>query len=234
MKFAIETPESERRQMFCPNCKAEYREGFKECSECRVPLVRNLPGASASNDESVKPGAAELLWTGTDSSASSAITEALDAAKIRYHKTAREVGALPGLEKPVYAILVHARDLVAARSALDDVEHKAELPEQNADAADAAESASLAPAQQEDLDDSSSLEPPDYVPEDFDPKDATAEVWSGTDAAMANGLKDSLRENGIGCKFTKDEAGRLLSVLPSEESRAREIIREVVDATPPK
>jgi len=217
--------------MFCPKCKAEYREGFKECSECGVPLVRNLPDASASNDETVRPGAAEILWSGTDASQSSAITKALDVAKIRYHKTLHEVGALPGLEKPVYAILVHARDLVAARTALDDVKHKSELPEQ--DAADAAESASFALAQLEDSDDSS-IEAPDYVPEDFDPKDATAEVWSGTDAAMAQGLKDSLRENGIGCKITKGEAGRRLSVLPSEESRAREIIREVVDASPPQ
>jgi hypothetical protein len=218
--------------MFCPKCKAEYREGFKECSECGVPLVRNLSDASASNDEPVRPGSPEILWSGTDASESSAITKALDAAKIRYHKTLHEVGALPGLEKPVYAILIHARDLVAARSALDDVEHKSELPEQ--DAADAAESASFALAQQEDSDDSSPIEAPDYVPEDFDPKDATAEVWSGADPAMAQGLKDSLRENGIGCRITKGEAGRRLSVLPSEESRAREIIREVVDATPPK
>jgi hypothetical protein len=231
MKIAINRQQSER-QMFCPKCKAEYREGFKECSDCGVPLVRNLSDASASSDESVRPGAAELLWTGADSSESSAIAKALDIAKIRYHKTLHEVGALPGLEKPVYAILVHARDLAAARSALDDVEHKSELPEQ--DAADAAESASFALAQQEGSDDSSPIEAPDYVPEDFDPKDATAEVWSGTDPAMAQGLKDSLRENGIGCKITKGEAGRRLSVLPSEESRAREIIREVVDASPPK
>src|SRR5262249_50678398 len=29
--------------MFCPNCKAEYRSGFSECSECHVPLVSALP-----------------------------------------------------------------------------------------------------------------------------------------------------------------------------------------------
>jgi hypothetical protein len=29
--------------MFCPNCKAEYREGILRCSECDVDLVFELP-----------------------------------------------------------------------------------------------------------------------------------------------------------------------------------------------
>lgn len=28
---------------WCPKCKAEYREGFTECSTCQVPLVDALP-----------------------------------------------------------------------------------------------------------------------------------------------------------------------------------------------
>ena len=29
--------------MFCPKCKAEYREGFTECADCGVVLVKELP-----------------------------------------------------------------------------------------------------------------------------------------------------------------------------------------------
>ena len=29
--------------MFCPNCRAEYREGFYECADCGVALVEELP-----------------------------------------------------------------------------------------------------------------------------------------------------------------------------------------------
>jgi len=29
--------------MYCPQCGIEYREGFTECSDCRVPLVAALP-----------------------------------------------------------------------------------------------------------------------------------------------------------------------------------------------
>ena len=29
--------------MFCPQCRAEYREGFHKCSDCNINLVRELP-----------------------------------------------------------------------------------------------------------------------------------------------------------------------------------------------
>ena len=29
--------------MFCPNCRAEYREGFEICDDCNVSLVAELP-----------------------------------------------------------------------------------------------------------------------------------------------------------------------------------------------
>ncbi|MEN8263293.1 MAG: DUF2007 domain-containing protein [Nitrospirota bacterium] len=29
--------------MFCPECNAEYREGFSRCSDCHVDLVEQLP-----------------------------------------------------------------------------------------------------------------------------------------------------------------------------------------------
>ncbi len=29
--------------MFCPKCRTEYRDGFIECTDCKVPLVEKLP-----------------------------------------------------------------------------------------------------------------------------------------------------------------------------------------------
>jgi hypothetical protein len=29
--------------MFCPKCKAEFREGFNHCKECNLDLVESLP-----------------------------------------------------------------------------------------------------------------------------------------------------------------------------------------------
>jgi hypothetical protein len=30
-------------QMFCPECRAEYRSGFTHCTDCDVDLVAELP-----------------------------------------------------------------------------------------------------------------------------------------------------------------------------------------------
>lgn len=35
--------------MFCPQCRAEYREGFDRCVDCRVPLVNELPPEPVSD-----------------------------------------------------------------------------------------------------------------------------------------------------------------------------------------
>ena len=35
--------------MYCPQCLAEYREGFTECSDCRVPLLAGKPPAAESD-----------------------------------------------------------------------------------------------------------------------------------------------------------------------------------------
>jgi len=42
--------------MFCPLCKAEYRQGFSTCSDCHIPLV-----ATQAEAEAV---AVDRLWNG--------------------------------------------------------------------------------------------------------------------------------------------------------------------------
>ena len=37
--------------MFCPNCRAEYREGIERCPECDVPLVAALEEPEAGEPE---------------------------------------------------------------------------------------------------------------------------------------------------------------------------------------
>jgi hypothetical protein len=63
---------------------------------------------------------------------------------------------------------------------------------------------------------------------------ATVEIWSGEDAALAQVLEDCLRENRIGVRRGGRGPGLMrLSVMSQDEAAAREIVREVRDASPP-
>lgn len=35
--------------MYCPRCGVEYRDGFAECADCRVPLLRGAPPAEPAD-----------------------------------------------------------------------------------------------------------------------------------------------------------------------------------------
>lgn len=37
--------------MFCPKCRAEYREDFYKCADCNIDLVRELPPEPEKCDE---------------------------------------------------------------------------------------------------------------------------------------------------------------------------------------
>jgi hypothetical protein len=74
---------------------------------------------------------------------------------------------------------------------------------------------------------------PDDLADDIDPEDATAEVWSGDDAQSAQFIKLCLSENGIACVIPQEESKQRILVRPAAESRAKEIIREIVENTPP-
>jgi hypothetical protein len=55
--------------MFCPLCKAEYRQGFSSCSDCHIPLVGTQEEAAATE--------VDRLWTGDDRTVFGRILDAL-------------------------------------------------------------------------------------------------------------------------------------------------------------
>jgi hypothetical protein len=59
---------------YCPICKAEYRAGFRQCSDCLADLVDSLKEADAAK--------AILLWEGISLSKFDAIVAALKDADI--------------------------------------------------------------------------------------------------------------------------------------------------------
>jgi hypothetical protein len=74
----------------------------------------------------------------------------------------------------------------------------------------------------------------DWDPEGWHPEDATVEIWSAESAEPVDMLGNSLRENKIHYRFTQAGGKHTLFVLPDDETRAREIVREVVEGVPPE
>jgi|SRR5271170_6038533 len=84
--------------MFCPVCKAEYREGFRRCADCDVDLVVELPSAAIAVVERDYAGEPEedpfcSFWKGDDPRIHAELCELLGNEGIPY-KTFRRADTL--------------------------------------------------------------------------------------------------------------------------------------------
>jgi hypothetical protein len=70
--------------------------------------------------------------------------------------------------------------------------------------------------------------------QDWYEDDPAAEVWAGESEEFADNLIACLREIGIASRKISEDARWRLVVRPEQESRAKEIVREVVEASPPE
>lgn len=225
-------------QMICPICKTEYRLGFAECSDCQVPLVEKLP---EERDDDVPPagvgaGNSVVLWEGKDTNTFAAIRIALNDAGI-YHRELEAKSSLWGAASQApFTIWIQKSDEEAARKVLADVcgERDSLAVSEAANSDGEAEEENTGQEIAVPDDDSATGPVPDDIPEDFDPQDATCEVWSGEDKQMADYIKMSLNENGIGCVVADDFGKQKVRVLPAAELRAKEIVRQVVEGVPPQ
>ena len=67
------------------------------------------------------------------------------------------------------------------------------------------------------------------------PEDATSEVWSGNPKDRGFVVEMSLKENRINYRVaTESDELKRVFVMPEDEARAREIVREIVDGVPPE
>ena len=82
--------------------------------------------------------------------------------------------------------------------------------------------------------DESAEEVPDSQLEDFNPDDPTSQVWTGADGSMAQSINVCLREVGIGCVVKEAQGNFNVCVERASEIRAKEIVREIVEQTPPE
>jgi hypothetical protein len=211
--------------LFCPLCDAAYGPAHTHCTLCGVDLVpehlRGRPFNEKERDERL-----ELVWRGNDPVAVSRVIAALRGARIRHHvkSTQDHLAFELGIPRPRYEVRVFASDAPAAGYLVAPIRE------------------SLPFAGTEEEKDSASTETPAASPSigspavagAWKPKQATLEVWSSDDSALAQVLQDCLAENRIGVRVEGTAPGMLrLFVRPQEEAPAREIIREVVEGAPP-
>lgn len=93
--------------MFCPICKAEYREGFTRCNDCDVGLVSSLePPDIAIISRPV------LAWRGDDPVLFSRVVAVLKEAEIPYFLLSDHdhLAFQPAIIRPRYGIFIRSED----------------------------------------------------------------------------------------------------------------------------
>jgi len=169
----------------------------------------------------------EILWRGSDPAKFTALQAALGDEGIRFwHAQVHDhaggflssrpyyLEATPGFE-----IRVRTSDLDKARDALHWVESK--------------EGTSEVPTAGR-VGDGQRFDSQPMLPYDWDPSQATSEIWSGEDESLVEYIANALRENGIPSHIPDDSGHRLrLCVRPGELTRARDIVREITEGKSP-
>jgi hypothetical protein len=223
--------------MFCPECKAEYRPGFTQCSDCDVDLVHTLPPefpgtTDASRGESTgQQRELRLIWKGYDEAECVGLCRELMKADIPYNVTQTPAGRSLNMRvKWLYEIGVSDADCDRAKELLG-------IEGEFADSRYDEEDAEVAFA------DSAELIPPDDSPPNAEirndsylkpwyPEDATVQVWSQDGEDISDGIAMALTENLIRCRLDRQDGVGKAFVLPEDELRAREIVREITEGEP--
>jgi hypothetical protein len=216
--------------MFCPVCRTEYVPGISVCSDCGSKLIPELPPSLP--DEA--PFA--LIWSGSDSRRREEVRSALEKKGIPVRSIRREDYLIYVPRYSEFEVHVPAPRLEEAKELLDE--------------------AGMLDKDWRELEESDVFELPEGEPsqlpdspfdsENWPAEDANTEAWSGSDHDLAEMIAASLRENGIGSRLDPPESAdeedaeskegstiRKVFVLSEDATRAREIVHEIVDATPP-
>jgi hypothetical protein len=242
-------------EMICPRCKAEYRDGFTSCADCHVDLVWELPKRAIEMRQTGELGEYRVaggpgdpnedpfcsFWKGNDPRLHVELCGVLDDAGIP-HNTVHRRDHLFNLHNYFayevgvpFSMYEWAGKVVKEAYGVEDVTDAGvrelqwfadrlgraipcyrKLPE------------SLTPREKENI------PGPPSARGETDGYRATVKIWSTEVGEPSDFLVAALHENGIRCRF--DSSGRRtgLYVLPEDEARAREIVREVVEGEPPE
>jgi len=230
--------------LYCPQCGVEYRDGYTSCSDCHVFLVHKLlPEVSQSGppepgDPNKDPFCA--FWRGDDPRIHTELCSVLEEAQIP-HKTVYRADHLFNLSNyPTFQVGVPASRFEEAENAIREAYS---IDSNGMDSADMLGPPPLLPDRTnlirklpEILSPEENIPGPESPSDSADwfQEDATALVWSGGDTYLAAAILGALNENDLHVRREIRDSDAHLFVLPAEQTRAREIIREIVEATPPE
>ena len=112
--------------MFCPECSAEYREGFARCSDCDVPLVAALP----PEEMDANLGAEEAtVFVTRDIVEAETVKELFEASGLEVFVSG-ESSPLPGVPGEV-RLIVNSHQAELAHEILEEVRAEAEKDQGN-------------------------------------------------------------------------------------------------------
>jgi hypothetical protein len=260
--------------MICPQCHAEYRDGYSSCADCHVALVHDLPRQSREDSghfgSPPTPGDPDQdpfcsFWQGDDARIHAELCELLEEEGIA-HKTIRREDHLFNINsKSAFQIGIPFSQFEKAEAAVKDAygmegeqqDANRLLPYREGYAPGVRGVFPWRPQPQGFESPRSSLEsdqeydvtpipeaPADVAQaddslagsgrEDWDPDDATVEVWSGAESYPGEFIVQALQENQIHSRFDQRTGRYAIYVMADDEKRAREIVREIVEGEPPE
>ena len=202
---------------YCPLCDTEYEAGFDLCTICGVELIPEEQRGRPLNEKERKEQL-EIAWRGGDPVAVSRVVALLRENGIPHHVQASSDHLVfeLAMPRPKYLVRVFRGDLPQVKEILDGVEDSPFFGNR------------ISPDFPENSESRVSVQR-----QRWNPAAATTEIWYGGDAAFGKLLEDCLLENRIPCRREGLAPGKLrYFVHPSDESAAREIIREISEGTP--
>ena len=226
--------------MFCPQCRVEYRPGFTRCSDCDVDLVYELPkqeSADAELEEEAPPryefaNGEEYrpLVDYLDSTFCADACLALKGEGIPYRVKELPRGLDVRMEsQSEFQLSVPASQFGRAKDLLGiQIAHGEEADYPDGEEIQTAMELPLRddPPSEATHTDSKSLP--------WFPEDAIVEVWSGDTRRQGETVELSLRENSIRFRAEARRGQLRIFVIPEDEAKAREIVREIVEGVPPE
>jgi hypothetical protein len=216
--------------MFCPECRVEYRSGFRRCSDCDVELVEVLAEKAAAVGAAAGDGESVMIWKCANQEECVWVCRVLRDADIAYTVDQIPYGRDDRMRVTFHFSVLISRDEVERAQKVLDIEapqdrtvvdERDNTPDPSLELADAGPSAADDRVRRES-----------YLEEWF-PEDATVLVWTGDSDGWAETIERALDANLIHCRRDSDgKKEEKIFVMEQDAELAEEIVREIVEGRP--